>query len=379
MSQDQKADEKQIEKKFAVNEPVRRFNRNYLLLLLFITFGAFLYMTRMFAQPVVLAAVFAGLFYPMFLWLTSKLKGKKTAAAAVTCLILIVGILIPLTLVGNMVAQEAISFYNTAEKQVTDFVDGSGGDIKETIEGFIPEKYIDITNIDWKQSLTNAAKTTGKVIADVISDTSKSALQALMNLFVILFTMFYFFQDGPALLKRLKYLSPLEDVHEERLISRFVSVSRATIKGTLLLGLIQGGLGGIILLIFGVKSALLWTVVMVIASIVPMIGPSIVLIPVGIIFIASGDIWQGIVVILCQVLIIGNIDNLLRPRLVGKDAQMHDLMIFFSTIGGIAVFGISGFIIGPILAALFLTILDIYGAEYKGFLNSQSVEIEKED
>ncbi|MDP8206713.1 MAG: AI-2E family transporter [Candidatus Electryonea clarkiae] len=372
MSQKPSANDLPTENKSTGNSPDRRFLRTYLVLILFITLGLFLYMTRMFALPVVLAAIFAGLFYPLYSWFTIRFKGRKAAASGVTCLILIAGILIPLTLIGNMVAQEAISFYNDSEKLVTNFIEGSNGGLREKIEKVIPKKYIDSAKIDWKKALTNVARTTGKVIADVIGDTSKSAFQALMNLFIILFTMFYLFQDGPALLKRFKYLSPLDDIHEERIIDRFLSVSRATIKGTLLLGLIQGTMGGIVLLAFGVKSALLWTVVMVIASIVPMLGPSIVLIPVGIVFLVSGDIWQGILIILIQLVIISNVDNLLRPRLVGKDAQMHDLMIFFSTIGGIAVFGIAGFIIGPVLAALLLTILDIYGLEFKGFLQTGS-------
>jgi len=345
-----------------------RFHRSFLLVLLVITLGAFLYMTKMFAIPVLMAAVFAGLFHPLYRWFTKKFKGKTGAASGVTCLILIVGILIPLMLIGNMVAREAIGLYTDSEKLVTEFIDESEGGIGERIKGWIPQKYFDVTKVDWEKSLANAAKTTGSFIANLISDTSKTVFQALFNLFIILFTMFFFFQDGHKLIAKIKYWSPLEDVYEDQLIKRFMSVSRATLKGTLLLGFIQGGLGGTLLLIFGVPSAMLWTVVMVIASIIPMIGPSIVLIPTGIILIISGDVWQGIVIILAQVVVIGNIDNLLRPRLVGKDAQMHELLIFFSTIGGLAVFGISGFIIGPVLTALLLTILDIYGLEFKGYL-----------
>jgi predicted PurR-regulated permease PerM len=184
-----------------------------------------------------------------------------------------------------------------------------------------------------------------------------------------LFIMFYFFMDGPALLQRIKYLSPLHEEYENAIVSRFISISRATIKGTLLIGLLQGGLGALTLWICGVDSPVLWGVVMVILSIIPMVGAWMVMHPAAIIQVMTGHIWQGIAIFLITILVISNVDNILRPRLVGQDAGMHDLMIFFSTLGGISLFGAMGFIVGPVVAAFFLTILDIYSTEFKFHLD----------
>jgi predicted PurR-regulated permease PerM len=139
-------------------------------------------------------------------------------------------------------------------------------------------------------------------------------------------------------------------------------------KGTLLIGVLKGGLGALTFWIFGISSPVLWGVVMVILSVIPMVGAWLVMYPAAIIMMMAGQIWQGIAVFLIAAIIIGNIDNVLMPRLVGREAGMHDLLIFFSTLGGIYVFGLMGFIAGPLLAALFVTILDIYSIEFRAQL-----------
>jgi predicted PurR-regulated permease PerM len=168
----------------------------------------------------------------------------------------------------------------------------------------------------------------------------------------------------------LKYLSPLPEEYENELIKRFFTVSRATLKGTLLIGLLKGALGALTFWIFGIRSPILWGTVMVILSVIPMVGAWLVMYPAAIILIIIGQVWQGIAIFLIAAIIIGNIDNVLGPKLVARDAGMHDLLIFFSTLGGISVFGMMGFIIGPIIAALFLTILDVYAIEFRLQLDS---------
>ena len=165
-------------------------------------------------------------------------------------------------------------------------------------------------------------------------------------------------------------MSPLPHEYEKMVFSRFVMISRATVKGTLLIGLIQGAIGAVTLLVFGFRSWLVLGVVMIILSIVPMVGAWLVMIPVAIVEIATGSVWQGIIILLITVLIISSVDNLLRPRLVGREAHMHELIVFFSTVGGIGVFGVMGFIVGPVVAALFMAILDIWCREFRPQLES---------
>ena len=175
-------------------------------------------------------------------------------------------------------------------------------------------------------------------------------------------------EDGDKLLARILYYLPLQDEDERRIIDKFTSVTRATLKGTAVIGMLQGALAGIAFAVVGIQGAVFWGTIMTVLSIIPGIGTGLIWVPAAIILIAGGSIGKGIgLAVFCGV-IVGSIDNFLRPRLVGKDTQMHDLMILFGTMGGIVMFGVLGFIIGPIVAALFITVWDIYGVVFRGVL-----------
>ncbi|HSG40529.1 MAG TPA: AI-2E family transporter, partial [Thermoanaerobaculia bacterium] len=214
--------------------------------------------------------------------------------------------------------------------------------------------------------VTSAASFAGTVI----NRTSRGALQVVVTLFMTLFTMFYFFRDGNDLLRRVRFLIPLDREYKEAIGKRFSSVARATVKGTLLIAMVQGTLSGLTLWAFGVGSPILWGVVATLLSIIPLVGAWLVLYPAAAVQIATGHLWQGIGILAVTMLIIVNVDNLMRPRLVGQETGMHDLMVFFSTLGGITMFGPTGFIIGPMIAALFLSLLDIYSEEFRDSLDA---------
>jgi predicted PurR-regulated permease PerM len=148
-----------------------------------------------------------------------------------------------------------------------------------------------------------------------------------------------------------------------------VSVARATLKGTVLIGIAQGTLGGLSLWAAGIDGAVLWGVVMTVMSIIPGIGGALVWVPATIVLIATGEFWRGVGLAAFNALVVGSVDNLMRPRLVGRDIEMHELLIFFSTLGGVILFGVSGFIIGPILTALFQTVWQIFGRAYRSSPN----------
>jgi predicted PurR-regulated permease PerM len=180
--------------------------------------------------------------------------------------------------------------------------------------------------------------------------------------------MFWLLMDGEKVLRKIMYYTPLDQEDDLRLLNKFTSVTRATLKGTLIIGLAQGGMAGLAFWVVGINGALFWGTVMTVMSIIPGIGTALVWVPAVIILIASGHLAKGIGLALFCALVVGSIDNVLRPRLVGHDTKMHDLLIFFGTLGGILFFGVSGFIIGPIIAALFVTVWDIYGVVFKEFL-----------
>jgi predicted PurR-regulated permease PerM len=160
------------------------------------------------------------------------------------------------------------------------------------------------------------------------------------------------------------WLSPLRDEHEQLLIQSFISISRATIKGTLIVGVVQGMLGGLAFLVLGVPSPIFWGTVMTVLSIIPLIGPGIVWFPAGVILILSGDVFGGTALLIFGFIVISFIDNILRPKLVGRDTEMHPLLVFFAIIGGIVLFGVFGFLIGPVIMSLFLALSKIYASEY---------------
>jgi len=187
----------------------------------------------------------------------------------------------------------------------------------------------------------------------------------LFMTFVMFFSLYYFFKDSDKLLKKFMALSPLKDSQEKLLVTKFVTISRATLKGTLVIAIIQGVLMGILFASTGVSSATLWALITVILSLVPLLGTILVWAPVGAFMLLTGSIWQGVVIIVFGGIVVSNVDNLLRPKLVGGEASLHPLLVFLSTLGGIAFFGIVGFLLGPVIIVLLLTLLDIYQIEFK--------------
>ena len=170
-------------------------------------------------------------------------------------------------------------------------------------------------------------------------------------------------RDGKQLLELIVHALPLGDSRERKLFKKFAEVSRATVKGTLIIGLTQGVLGGIMFAILGIQGAVFWGVVMAILSLLPVVGTALVWMPAALVLIASGDWQKGIVLIAFGVLVIGLIDNLLRPILVGRDTKMPDYLVLLSTLGGLTVFGVSGFVIGPVIAALFQSVWTMFQQE----------------
>ena len=343
----------------------RRWDRSFLLLALLATAVLFVYMVRIFLVPVLLAAVFATLFYPFYRRLVVLLRGRRVVAALTACLILLIGLLVPMYLVGMLVAQQAVEVFQYVQDAVRAVAEDRDGNYLDQLRDAPWFNQLGLDRIDWPALLGDATGTAGRLVATIVNRTSRGTLTVLITLFVTLFTMFYFFLDGDALLRRLRQLSPLADRHDTTIVERFAAVARATIRGTLIIGLIQGALGTLTLWIFGVPQPLLWGVVMIVLSIVPLIGVKIVLVPAALFKLFGGEPWQGVGILIVTFVVILNVDNLLRPRLVGHEARMHDLMIFFSTIGGLATFGAAGFIIGPVIGAFLLALLEIYEVEFR--------------
>ena len=342
----------------------RKLSRYFFAALLLLALVLFFYTVRMFALPVLLAAVFASLFYPFYVQLVRLFRGSRGIAAIVCCFLLLLLLVVPLYGVADLVTREAIAFYQSIEEDVRQALEAGPDSLPNRLLRHPLVRRFNLDQVDWASAARDAAGTAGSYVGAVIRGTYRGTFQVLLVLFTTLFTMFYFFRDGPRLVERLKYLSPLSDEYEQAIIQRFTSVARATVRGTLLIALLQGTAAGLTLWIFGVDSPILWGVVSIVFAIIPLVGAWLVLFPAAFLQMINGNVWQGVGIIIVTVVVINQLDNLVRPRLVGQESGMHDLMVFFSTLGGIATFGPMGFIVGPVIAAFFLAILDIYSTEF---------------
>jgi len=208
----------------------------------------------------------------------------------------------------------------------------------------------------------------GSLLFDTVSTVTYSAFNDLFLIFVFLYTMFFFLRDGRLILDKVLSYLPLTESDQLRLLDKFLSVTRATIKGSMVIGTLQGSLAGVALHLAGIESAIFWGAIMSLISVLPIIGSGLVWFPAGIYLAATGHYPQALGLLLFCTLVVGQIDNILRPILVGRDTQMHALLIFFGTLGGIGLFGIFGFIIGPIIAALFMTVWEMYAETFSSFL-----------
>lgn len=345
-----------------------RLSLYVLLGLLVVLLVGFVYITRMFFIPVLLALTFTTLFFPVYAWLYDHVGQRSNLAAFLMVLIMLFCLIIPSYFLIEMVARQASNLINSARPLVDKVLEQGDEGLLESFRQWSVIRWINLEDIDWEKQLQRSAEGISQAITFIVKQTTSGMINLVTGVFVMLYTMFFFFRDGEKILDRIRYLSPLKREYEEMIIKRFTLISRATVKGTLLIGLIQGSLGGVALLVFGIETWLLWTLVMVILSVIPLVGPWLVMIPASVFMIAVGDVWQGIVMLGWNFIVISNSDNLIRPRLVGHDAHMHDLLIFFSTLGGLAVFGIMGFIAGPVIAAMFIAVLNIYSAEFQNQL-----------
>jgi predicted PurR-regulated permease PerM len=207
-----------------------------------------------------------------------------------------------------------------------------------------------------------------KWVANGLSSATLGTASFLFMTFVFLYTMYFFQMDGPKLIRKILYYLPLGSDDENLMLEKFTSVTRATLKGSLLIGILQGGLAGIAFAVAGIDNAVFWGTVMAVLSVIPSIGSALIWFPAAVVLIMRGDVTAGIGLMAFCGLVVGSIDNLLRPILVGKDTKMHELMIFFGTLGGIFMFGLTGIFIGPLIASLFITVWELYGIAFNDFL-----------
>lgn len=348
------------------------FHKAFVLLLLLLISAVFLAMIWQFIMTIIMAGIFSSLCYPLHRKLVHWFGGRRSLAAGVTLFVVVFGILIPLTGFLGLVTAEAINIGEMVkpwiQRQVSDSPSWS-----ETLKSLPFYESL----LPYRQTiLTKAGELVGRLSSYLINSLSVVTLmtaQFIFMTFIFLYTMFFFLIDGKGILKAILRYFPLKAEDKERMLDKFTSVTRATLKGIAVIGIIQGVLAGVAFAVVGIPGAIFWGTVMTVFSIIPGVGTPLIWVPAVIILASSGNYWEAIGLALFCGLVVGSVDNLLRPRLVGKDTRIHELLIFFSTLGGIIMFGAAGVIIGPIIAALVVTVLEIYGVAFWDVLPSDRV------
>ena len=342
-------------------------SKGVLVLLVLGISALFLTMIKGFLMAVLLAGIAAALCQPLYQRLLKLSRGKRAVASILTLLIIVLVIIIPLGSLLGVVTAEAIKVGNNIAPWVQDKVENP-----DKIRLWMQQQSFYDKIAPYENDIfVKAGQTVGflsRFLVQNVSAATAGTVHFFFMLSIMLYSMYFFLSGGGELLNRILYYLPLKDEDERRLIDKFTSVTRATLKGTAVIGALQGGLAGLAFQLVGIPSAVFWGTIMVVLSVIPGIGTGLVWVPAAIILIAGGSVGKGIFLMVFCGVVVGSIDNFLRPRMVGQDTQMPDLLILLGTMGGIVMFGILGFIIGPIVAALFVTIWEIYGVVFRDVL-----------
>ena len=310
------------------------------------------------------ACALSVIFYPLQQWLLQHFSARRGRMALLTLCCSVLVVVLPLLAIGASFVQEGINFYARLQSgevdpaKMIDAVKSAFPAAVSTLQGF----GIDTDNLRLK--LTEFAMGTSKVLAGEMLAIGQNAAGLFLNIALMLYLAFFLLRDGPKLLHLLVEALPLGDEREHLLLAKFAEVTRATVKGNLVVAVVQGTLGGIIFFLLDIPAPILWGVVMTFLSLLPAVGAALVWLPVSLYLYATGQWVPATVLIAYGALVIGLTDNILRPLLVGRDTKLPDYVVLFSTLGGISLFGINGFVLGPLVAALFMVFWQIFMTEF---------------
>lgn len=342
----------------------QRIAQNFFLMLLAGLTLVFFWVLRGFFQPIFWAAITGILFLPVQRWIEGRMPGRPSLAALVTLLVILITVMVPTILVAGAVAEQGLQIYQNLQSGDID----PGALLSRIEQGLPPEvvgflERIGVAPETLEARISQAALDASGFIAGLALDIGQNVGRFAALFFVMLYLLFFVLRDGSEMLDKLVWALPLGDERERDLFTKFSEVSRATMKGTLVVGTVQGTLGGIIFVILGIQGAVFWGVVMIFLSVLPAVGAALVWLPASAILMMSGAWVRGLILLAFGVVVISLVDNVLRPILVGRDTKLPDWLILVSTLGGLTTFGISGFVIGPVIAALFLSVWQMFGEQ----------------
>lgn len=347
--------------------PSPTFEQKAFILLLVLVTVAFFWILLPFYGAVFWAMVLAVVFAPLQERLLRRIGGKGNLAALLTLIICLLVAILPVIFITSAVVAEGTALYQKLESgeldtgaYVTSFIQMLPPSIQEQLDR------VGMTNLDGlREQISKGAMAGSQYLATKVFAIGQGTFEFFIGFFVMLYLLFFLLRDGKDLVHKIRAAIPLADSTKRRLQIKFTRVVRATVKGNVVVAAVQGALGGFIFWALGLYSPLLWGVLMAFLSLLPAAGAGIIWAPVAIYLLLSGSLMQGIILTAFGVLVIGLVDNILRPILVGKDTRMPDYLILISTLGGLALLGLNGFVIGPLVAALFVASWNLFGAKKK--------------
>jgi predicted PurR-regulated permease PerM len=342
----------------------RAFEDKVFLVLLVAASLAFAWILWPFFGAVLWGVILAIVFTPLYQRLLPSMWQRRTLAALTTLVIILGLVVLPLTLITALLVQEATGTYERIQSGEFD-IGRYFQQTFNTLPGWVTNLLdrFGLTNLGLVQERLSAAlRKSSQFFAGQALNVGQNTLNFVLSLFLMLYLLFFLLRDGDALIESVRAAIPLHPAQLRTLASRFTGVIRATVKGTLVVAVVQGALGGLIFWLLGIHAPVLWAALMAVLSLLPAVGTALVWLPVAIYFLATGALWQGAVLIAYGVLVIGLVDNVLRPILVGKDTKIPDYVVLITTLGGIAIFGINGFVVGPVIAAMFIAVWGMFSA-----------------
>ena len=342
-------------------------NKSILVVMVIAISALFFSMIHQFLMAIFLAGLFSALARPVYRRLRVMFRGHRHLASVTTLLLMIFAVLTPLMLLIGIVVAQAIDVGQAVTPWIRQNIQQSD-QLTDYLQALPFYEYIEPYRGDILEKAGRLVGLVSNWIVGGLSQATVGTVNFLFMGFVFLYTMYFLQMEGDRLIRKILYYLPMNSADEGRMLNKFTSVTRATLKGSMMIGVLQGGLAGAAFAVAGIDNAVFWGTVMAVLSVIPSVGSALVWIPASIILIMQGSIAGGIGLLAFCGLVVGSLDNVLRPILVGKDTQMHELLIFFGTLGGILMFGIAGIFIGPLIASLFVTVWDLYGETFADYL-----------
>lgn len=338
--------------------------RRALLLLLATVSAAMAWILLPLYGTILWGTILALLFAPLYRRMLPPLKHRRTPAALLTLLVVLLLVVLPTVSISVALAREAGAVYEQLQSGTMNpglYFRGVFEALPAGVTSWLDRfGLVDFSTL--QQRLTEALAQGSRFIAAQALGIGQDTFTFIVHLFITLYLAFFLIRDGDALARAMRHAIPLAGSHQKELLNKFAVVIRATVKGNLLVAALQGLLGGLAFWFLGVRAALLWALAMAFLSLLPAVGAALIWVPVAMFFLLTGALWQGLALAAWGVLVIGLVDNLLRPLLVGKDTRLPDYVVLITTLGGMSVFGINGFVLGPAIAAMFVAVWHIYGA-----------------